>query len=477
MDGKCASLGLVLVGAFAWVSAFAAESQPSTNVSPELETLQRKVDTLSQELEQLKAQLRQLQSQNPAPAAAQSQPAPPTPGSPVGKPAEQPAQAKAELPESSPDERAQMAAFLSRWDKVSLWGYGEIYYMHPTTESSQTQADLARAVLGIGYQFNADTRFNSEFEWEHAVTSASDVGEVEVEQFYVDHNLNAWASFQAGLFLMPAGLLNEHHEPTQFYGVQRNFVETLIIPSTWREGGVAFKANTANGLTAQVGITTGLDLAKWQFTPASPLYNSAFTLEFNNAAPMQATHQELAIANAQHLSGFAALNYTGALGLLVGGSVWTGKQAPALANLPDNEHATLWELHARWHPGKLDLSAVYAHGYFTNTAEANAQFPGASNPLPASFYGYYLQAAYALWQRNEMSLNPFVRWEHYNMASSFSGVTWLVPPTGFPQPFDTVTTVGVNYYLTPNVVFKLDYQHFLVNETFTRVDLGLGVSF
>jgi hypothetical protein len=30
---------------------------------------------------------------------------------------------------------------------------------------------------------------------------------------------------------MPFGLLNEHHEPTNFYGVQRNFVETLITSS------------------------------------------------------------------------------------------------------------------------------------------------------------------------------------------------------------------------------------------------------
>jgi hypothetical protein len=40
-----------------------------------------------------------------------------------------------------------------------------------------------------------------------------------------------------------------------------------------------------------------------------------------------------------------------------------------------------------------------------------------------------------------------------------------------------VTTVGLNYYLTPQVVFKVDYQHFLVNQTFTRVDLGMGLSF
>jgi hypothetical protein len=467
MDGKSASpYFLVLLAA---VSGIAAAADPAP---PDVETLQRKVDTMSRELEELKAQLKQLQPQGKTPEPPAQQPAP---AAEPGKTAE-PTQAKAPVTSAAtPEERAP--AEMSRWDRISLWGYGEIYYMRPTQDGSQTTADLARAVFGIGYQFDSNTRFNSEFEWEHAVTSATDAGEVEVEQFYVDHNLNPWASFQAGLFLIPAGLLNEHHEPTQFYGVSRNFVETLIIPTTWREGGVAFKAVTPSGFTGTVGITTGLDFSKWEFNPATPLYNSAFQLQFNGVAPMQATHQELSIANAQHLSGFASLNYTGVLGLLVGGSVFTGKQAPALTTIPDNQHATLWEVHARWQPGKFDLSGVYAHGYFTNTAAANAQFPGASNPLPASFYGYYLQGAYRLWQHNEMSLNPFIRWEHYNMAATLSGVTWQVPPTGFPQPFDTVTSVGLNYYLNPNVVFKLDYQHFNVNETFTRVDLGMGLSF
>src|SRR2546430_4268093 len=50
------------------------------------------------------------------------------------------------------------------------------------------------------------------------------------------------------LFRSPFGLLNEHHEPTRYYGVQRNFVETLIIPSTWREGGVSLRGDTPLGM-------------------------------------------------------------------------------------------------------------------------------------------------------------------------------------------------------------------------------------
>ncbi|HEY2633324.1 MAG TPA: hypothetical protein VGI51_01315, partial [Steroidobacteraceae bacterium] len=75
------------------------------------------------------------------------------------------------------------------FSNVRLWGYGELYYTRPTRDPSRAQADLARAVFGIGYSFDSRTEFNSEFEVEHAVASSSDPGEFEVEQFYVDRQL------------------------------------------------------------------------------------------------------------------------------------------------------------------------------------------------------------------------------------------------------------------------------------------------
>ena len=66
---------------------------------------------------------------------------------------------------------------------------------------------------------------------------------------------------------MPFGLLNEHHEPTNYYGVQRNFVETLIIPSTWREGGFGVHGNTEIGLDWDAGLTTGLNIGGWETIP------------------------------------------------------------------------------------------------------------------------------------------------------------------------------------------------------------------
>jgi hypothetical protein len=377
---------------------------------------------------------------------------------------------------------------------LRLWGYGEVYYTHPTREPEQAQFDLARAVFGIGYRFDERTEFNSEYEVEHAVASASDVGEFEVEQFYIDRRLNDAVAVRAGLFLMPFGFINEHHEPTNFYGVQRNFVETLIIPSTWREGGFNLHGDTATGFGWNVGLTTGFDFSRWSFAPEFPPYRNALELEDSNIAPLQATHQELALANAHNLSQYLALGYYGVPGLTLGTAVSTGKAVPvpAAPGVPSSgdPRVTLWEAHARWTPSRWDLAAIYARGTVSNTASANAANPGSPNPIPASFYGYYLQGAYALWESAGYRLNPFVRFERYNMGASYQGTPGPSIPMGevplspapgdyglWPQNHDRVWTAGANFYLGPHVVLKGDYQWFEVNSGFNRFDLGLGVSF
>ncbi len=438
------------------------------------QNLEQQVELMQQQLDAMKSQLQQLKAQNESLAAQQQQTAQ--------------AQQATQAQQSQQAAQAQMAAPSGGISNdLSLWGYGEIYYTHPTHDGALTQFDLARAVFGIGYRFDDRTVFNSEYEIEHGVSSADDVGEFEVEQFYVDHQLSELASIKAGLFLIPAGLLNEHHEPTNFYGVQRNFVETLIIPSTWREGGVAVHGSTQGGLTWDVGLTTGMNLGGWDINPEDPQYRTALDLINNGVGPLAATHQELSLANGRNLSQYLSLNYSGVPGLLAGASVFTGKAAvPTIpAGLPD-QRVTLWEGHVRWTPGAADLSAVYAHGSISNSATYNFVNAGASNPVPSSFLGYYLQGAYTVWQQGGYRLAPFVRWEHYDMGNSYEGIPagFTTVPTGlasdglpWPQPHDRVWTLGTNFYLTPHVVLKADYQKFDTNTDLTRYDLGLGLNY
>jgi hypothetical protein len=482
-----------------------SERQELAALARELDRLQGQVRQLRRENQELLRREQALEgrlSPTPVHGAAQApehRSAPPLPASATSAEA---SGASSALPQSSsvlpPSSSALPAATapsipyeLQNWHP---WGYGEIYYTHPVHDPAHTQADLARAVIGIGYTFDARTEFNSEFEVEHAVSSADDAGEFEVEQFYIDRRLAPPLSLRAGLFLMPFGLLNEHHEPVYYYGVERNFVESLIIPSTWREGGLALHGESLAGFGWNAGITTGMDLSKWDFAPEFPPYVTALGLENSGIAPLQATHQELQLANAEHLFGYAALDYHGLPGLTVGGAIGSGDAvkaaSPANAPIPGNERVTLWEGHARWTPGNFDLAALYAHGQIGNVALANAANPDSPNPIPSDFYGWYLQAAYEAWQRGEYRLSPFIRWEAYNMGSRYEGTPGPVMPVGltplsarpgdyglWPKGADRVFTTGANFYITSHIVMKADYQWFHENQSFDRLDLGLGVNY
>ncbi|HEX7438180.1 MAG TPA: hypothetical protein VF308_15855, partial [Caldimonas sp.] len=357
---------------------------------------------------------------------------------------------------------AVAAAPASTEPATVLSSYAEINYNRPTSATQNAQADIHRFVLGYQHRFDEKNKVVTELEVEHAVSSASDPGEIEVEQAYLEHQINPTWAARAGLFLMPAGLLNENHEPTAFYGVERNFVETAIIPSTWREGGAQIVGNFDNGLTAQGGITTSFDLNKWDAASSE-----------GRESPLGSIHQEMALAKAHDLGVFGALNWRGVPGLLLGGSLFTGNASQAQATT--TSRVTLWDLHARWTPGRWDLSGVYARGTISNTATLNAPLVGNPTLIPKLFDGWYVQSAYKLWSSGDYALAPFVRWEQFNTARSYADLGPGLTPAAART--ERVATLGANFQISPQIVVKTDYQRFRENRDLNRFDLGLGWSF
>src|SRR5215831_18620887 len=140
---------------------------------------------------------------------------------------------------------------------TTISGYGEFNYNNYKSDERPTQADLRRFVIGLHHRFDDRLTFHSEVEFEHAVVSKDDEGEVEIEQAWVNYKFSDAVNVKGGLFLIPLGILNETHEPPTYYGVERNEVETRIIPTTWRELGVGVHGAVAPGLRYDVGVTTG----------------------------------------------------------------------------------------------------------------------------------------------------------------------------------------------------------------------------
>jgi hypothetical protein len=431
-----------LVAALSGALVAASLASPAAAQSASEGDLAKRLDQLAAELAKVKAELAQLRQQRAV--------------APVTAAASAPVTAAA-----APVTAAQGPG-LSAEPATVLTSYAELSYGRPTHDAKNTIADLNRFVLGYQHRFDEKTKVVTEFEVEHAVASADDRGEAEVEQAYLERQLTRQYAARVGLFLMPAGLLNENHEPTAYYGVYRNFVETAIIPSTWREGGIQIVGNYDNGLTAQAGITTGFDLNKWDATSTE-----------GAESPLGSIHQELQLANARDLSVFGAVNWRGVPGLLLGGSLFTGGATHGQSAA--SSRVTLWDLHARYNPGALDLSAVYTRGTISNTAAFNAPLVGSATLIPKSFDGWYGQAAYKVWSNNDYSLAPFTRYEQFNTARSFADLgPGLTPDAARTQ---RVVTIGANFNIGSSIVLKADLQRFRDNADANRFDLGFGWSF
>ena len=437
-----------LLAAAIIITAGQAQGQTATAAD-----LARRLDQLATELAAVKAQLAQMQQQT----AGSSAPA--TTSAPSSAPAPAPTSAPARVAAAAPD---ALAAAPASGPATVITSYGELNYNRPIKRRQEAQADVRRFVLGYQHRFDEKTKVVTELEVEHAVSSATDKGEVAVEQAYIERQINPIWSLRAGLFLMPAGLLNENHEPTAFYGVERNFVETAIIPSTWREGGVQMVGNFDSGVTLQGGLTTGFDLTKWDWASGE-----------GKESPLRSIHQELSLAKSHDLAVFGAINWRGIPGLLLGGSLFTGQatQGQAVATA----RVTLGDVHARWTPGRWDLSALYSRGTISNTAALNASRVGSPTLIPKSFDGYYVQLAYKVWSHDDYALSPFVRFEQYNTARSYADLGPGLTPEAARG--EGVITLGANFQVAQGVVVKADYQRFRENTDLNRVNLGLGWSF
>jgi hypothetical protein len=421
-----------------------AQAAPSAAGGADLEA---RIAALEAEVRELKAELAEQRAASARAAEASAAGAAAPVVSATGAPAVAPAAAEPRPP-------------------LTWFGYGELAYSRPSDDPSQTTFDLRRFVIGMGYRFDERTRLLSEVEIEHAVSSESDPGEVEVEQAYIERELNADWRAQLGLFLIPSGLINENHEPTRYYGVFRNFIETSIIPTTWREGGVGLQLETANGWRWNAGLTTGFDLSKWDPVSTEGL-----------DSPLGSIHQELALARAADLSAFVAGNYTGVNGLRVGGSIFSGDAAQGQPGFRNNQ-VTLWEAHARWQNPAWELTALYASGHIAGTAAVNQNYLdqyAAPTLVPEDFYGWYLEGAWRGLVGRAWPLVPFLRYERFNTASSYAPLaSGSTPHAG---PLQTAITGGVQYEFAPGVIVKTDYVDFTNGSAGDRFDLGLGYEF
>ncbi len=304
-------------------------------------------------------------------------------------------------------------------ENTQIGGYGELHYNNLDGEGGakdKDELDFHRFVLFFGHQFNERIRFFSELEVEHSIAGESKKGEIELEQAYVEFDLNANHRAKAGLFLIPVGIINETHEPPVFYGVERNPVEKDIIPATWWAGGASLSGNFGGGFGYDFAVHEGLA------TTAAKGYKP------------RDGRQKTSEASASDLAYTARLSWTGIPGLTLAGTFQHQTDITQGAD-PTAGSANLYELHGVFSRGPFGLKALYAQW------NLNGSGPAAIGADEQN--GWYIEPSFKLGEQ----WGVFAR---YNLWDNKAGKS-----TGSEKQ---QTDFGVNYWPHPDVVLKADYQ-------------------
>ncbi|MFK3978584.1 porin [Shewanella vesiculosa] len=322
---------------------------------------------------------------------------------------------------------------------TTIGGYGELHYNNISnnqTGEDKKEFDFHRFVLFVGHEFNRSTRFFSELEVEHSIAGESQNGEVELEQAYIEHDFNEMFTGKAGLFLMPVGIINETHEPTAFYGVERNPVEKDIIPATWWEGGINLNIKAAPGLAFDTAITSGLYLDQ----------SSGYKIRNGRQKVSEAMGEDLAYTG--------RVKYTAVPGLELAATVQYQSDLTQGTADVDSAAATLLTAHAIYSIEHFTVKALYAQ-WNIDGKEAEALGRDKQN-------GFYIEPAYRI---NEQ-FGVFARYNEWDNNAGDSADTKKKQ-----------TNVGVNYWLHENVVFKADYENIGGAADSDGFNLGVGYQF
>jgi len=329
-------------------------------------------------------------------------------------------------------DQVESSTSASPFAKTTIGGYGELHYNN--YEDKDAKVDFHRFVLFFGHEFTDKIRFFSEFELEHSIAGEGKAGEVELEQAYVEYDYSDTVTTKAGLFLIPVGIINETHEPPTFYGVERNGVEKNIIPATWWEAGVAGNFKLAPGLAVDAAITSGLNVG--------------------DDYKIRGGRQKVAKASAENLAYTGRVKYTAIPGLELAATIQYQTDLTQSAAGVDEAGATLIEAHAIYQVNNFTVRALYAT-WDIDGDEAKAL--GRDEQT-----GWYVEPSYKV---NE-EVGVFARYAEYNNEAGLSSSDAVES-----------TSVGVNYYLHENVVFKVDFEELGGAKDSKGFNLGFGYQF
>jgi hypothetical protein len=371
---------------------------------------------------------------------------------------------------------------------LSIGAYGEVKFgtmQNPAANGQwQNGFDTARMVLLPTYAITGNIIFNAEIEFEHAGSGFDNDdklhGTAEIEQLWIDFKIIDQFNWRApGIDLVPIGYINQHHEPTQFYSVNRPELYNGIIPSTWKAPATSVYGTITDGLKYQVMLSaTNEDFgdsfdnrtaAKTVPPPPTPYFpgiDGLNALVFSN--PPLGDFQQL--SNTLAVSGrldFAPAFLPGFNGSVSG--YYSPNTTPRGAhddfgNLLGSSSLAMFDAEFRYRVPNtgLELRGEYVRVGFGNPANLRAN--NDSDPtdnVGKSMFGYFGEIAYHIplgtILKSEWEAVPYYNYTYQNLQTGGFAGTDLNTPTGAGQR--QFHTAGVAVFPSPKVVLKAEYQH------------------
>ena len=321
---------------------------------------------------------------------------------------------------------------------TGISGYMDFHFNK--NEFEDERLDFHRFVLLVTHNFSDRIRFVSELELEHAfVEGPEEAGELELEQAYVDFLLSRGFNLRAGMMLVPVGIINERHEPPVYYGVERPFVDTVIIPTTWFETGVGVHGEVGRGWRYRAFVMSPLNAR-----------------EFSAEEGIREGRQRGSDTNIGRPAFTGRLEFVGAPGLTAGGSFWTGRSGFEFRPRFDVP-VTVGEADVRLTRNRLELRGQFAYVTVSNAAELNdalGRAVGVNPNIASAMRGFYGEASYRVISGARAGdVGLFTRYENFD--------TQYRMPAGYVplEQFDRdAFSIGGTYWPDPDIAIKMDYS-------------------
>lgn len=389
--------------------------------------------------------------------------------------------------------------------RLSLGGYGEAtmsrmfysnnYKRYTNAELYKDakgfgQFDLPHVVFYINYDFGHGWSMGSEIEFEHGGTEAAveieeeetgeyetEVergGEVALEQFWIQKSWSKAVNLRMGHIVVPVGLTNQFHMPTEFFTVYRPESESSILPCTWHQTGISLWGRLPEW-RYEVQFLAGLE---------ADLFGAKDWIKGGSAS-----RYEFDIANSY--AGVIRIDNYSLPGLRIGVSGYYGRSAvnslksdkykdvdgDILIGTLDFEYkAHNWIVRGNYDYGHLsDSEAITKINKTLGKGSVSPQTSVASDAMCASIEaGYDVFALSANLREKHQQLYPFARYEYYDSMYKTEGAV-VDNPCWERQKI----TLGLNYKPMKGIVIKAEWSERLLKSQFNNeptVSLGIAYS-